>query len=890
MSAYKLIFFLFLLSFSVIGFGQNKELDQKITITLNDKVTVREALEIMESKTEIKFAYNDFENLNKKVSVNYTNKTLRFILKDVLKKAELTYKVVGSKVIILETKNKITLSGHIIDGENGEALIGAKIYAPEIGEGAVSNTFGYFSFSLPTGVHKVTISFVGFQKQIIEVNKSKTVKIEMIPRGNLATVVVTGKKKDEVIQSSGIGKIELTSTEIKNVPAIGGEVDVLKVVALLPGVKSGVEGSSGFYVRGGSSDQNLILLDGVPLYNPYHLWGFLSTFNADAINNMEITKGAFPARYGGRLSSVLDITMNEGNTKKWESNLTVGLLSAKGFVSGPLVKDKGSMMLSARRTYADLIIVPILAFQNKDPESKVKQGYNFSDVNLKLNYRLTKKDRLLFSGFYSRDKFYFDSKTTDKTIPSTELLQKNQGWSNTIGSLRWNHLFGPKLFLNTTAYYSGYNFYTDNLYELTSKNTELLPESKKSAEYSSDIADFSFRQDYQYLPNNNHTIRFGAGGIYHSFTPGVNSFFSETGKQTINNIIENNTIKSTELSLYFEDDLSLSKRVKVNLGVHASGFLVQGETYTSVQPRISSRFLINENLSLKMGYSSMTQYVHFLTSSGLTQSSDLWVPSTAKIKPQQSHQISAGSAILIGKQYQLEIDGYYKVMNNIIDYKDGASFLSTATGWEDKVAIGKGESYGAEFFLRKKSGKLTGWLGYTLSWTNRQFDEINFGEKYPYRYDRRHDISLVGSYALTEKWTLNGLWVFNTGNAVTIPTHSYSTPGFDGDFHSWSAFPTPGSTESSEIGNSGFLNNSEKRNNYRLPAYHRLDFTAARKVKKEKTERELTFGITNMYNKLNASYYYSSQTINETTGKAENKYWKVTLFPFMPTISYKISF
>ncbi len=694
----------------------------------------------------------------------------------------------------------------------------------------------------------------------------------------------------EKVISSGQGRIKLNADEINAIPAMAGETDVLKAITLLPGIKQGVDGSSGFYVRGGGADQNLILLDGVPLYNPYHLWGFLSTFNADAINNIEITKGAFPARYGGRLSSVLDITMKEGNNQKWQKEVSIGLLSAKASISGPLIKDKSSIMISGRRTYADLIIVPILKKQNSQDDTEKTEGYNFTDLNLKYNCIFSNKDRLFVSGFFSRDKYYLDKKTTNSgEVTTTENQKRDEGWGNISGSVRWNHLFGDKLFLNTTFYYSSYKYYTDSRYKSTSTNTEERPEKENSVEYSSVIEDFSLKQDYQFYLNDRHLIRFGMGVIYHNFKPEVSVFFSETDKQTIRNTFSNN-IQATELSLYFEDDFELSKRIKLNAGLHTSGFLVQNSSYFSFQPRLSARFIMNRNLAFKLGYSSMTQYVHLLTSSGITQSSDLWVPSTDKVKPQHSNQLSVGSALQLGKNFQLELDAYYKIMNNLIDYKDGANFLSTASGWEDLVSVGKGDSYGLEVFLKKNKGKLTGWLGYTLSWTNRVFEEINFGEEYPYRYDRRHDVSVVGMYKFSEKWSLNGSWVFYTGNAVSVPILSYAAPGYDGNFHSWSSFPDPYMTVGAEISSSGIIENYASRNNYQLPTYHRLDVAASRKAVRKKSIHELSFGLTNLYNRSNPSFYYVSHEQDIETGKPELKYYTTTMFPLMPTVSYKIIF
>jgi outer membrane cobalamin receptor len=876
----------------------NSILNKKLSISFNH-VSLKEAFGQLEKKSGISMAYNsNMDALKQKVSAKYIDKTVKYILDDILKNKKLGYKIIDGKITIYETqnrKNAVNVSGYIYDAKTGEALIGCTVFNKATMQGAVSNNFGFYSLTLPNAELPVRIvfSFIGYEKKELSLTTGESkINIRLIPKNNtLDEVIVRQEKIRDKVSSTNIGTIKLKSTEINAIPAIGGEVDVLKAITLLPGIKQGVDGSSGFYVRGGGPDQNLILLDGVPLYNPYHLWGFLSTFNSDAINNMEITKGAFPARYGGRLSSVLDITMKEGNNQEWHTDFTLGLLSAKASVSGPIVKDKSSIMISARRTYLDLILVPINQLINSDEEYKTKQGYNFTDFNLKYNYKFSDKDRILVSGFFSKDKSYFKTESLNKgeEFNSTETIKNDKGWGNVIGSLRWNHLFGSKLFLNTTAYYTGYNYYTYDLYQAESSDTDIFPESKNSVDYSSIINDFSLKQDYQFMPNDKHDIRFGLGGIYHKFKPGVEYFYSKTGKETVDNKYKNNDISAGEFSLYFEDDYSLSRVIKFNVGVHASGFLVQEKFYPSIQPRLSMRFLVNPNFSIKAGYSSMVQYIHLLSSSGITQSSDLWVPSTAEIEPETSEQISLGIANLIKDEYLLEIDAYYKTMDNLLEYKDGASFYTTATGWEDKVAQGKGDAYGLEIFLKKTKGKFTGWLGYTLSWTNRKFDEINYGREFPYRYDRRHDVSLVGMYQLSEKWSLNASWVYYTGNAVSVPTVSYATPAYDGKFHSWSSFPAPFMTTGSEIGSSGIIESYGSRNNYRMPAYHRLDVSAKMKFSRPKSKHEFTFGVTNLYSRFNPSFYYSSHEQDIETGEAKLYYFQVTLFPIMPTVSYKIS-
>ena len=893
-----LIFFIVLLP--SISMAQENALKKKLDVSF-DNIPIKEVLVILRDKAGLSFAYNNnLSELDKKINKKYKGKTVSEILDDILKTNGMDYRRVGKNITIYKTsgrKHKVTVSGYVFDAKTGEALIQCNVYDKNTMTGVVTNNFGYFSLSLPNSNSPgiIVFSYLGYEtREVATSGKGAVLNIKLTPKQtNLNEVTIEAEKNNNEILSTDMGKMSMKAAEINAIPAIGGETDVLKAITLLPGIKQGVDGSSGFYVRGGGPDQNLILLDGVPLYNPYHLWGFLSTFNADAINNIEITKGAFPARYGGRLSSVLDITMKDGNNLKWDKDVTIGLLSAKFMASGPIKKDVSSIMISARRTYADLIYMLIYQMQNSSDDDTEKKGYNFTDINLKYNYKFSGKDRLFVSAYFSRDKYFYKQKyeVPFDNFTTTEKIERSEGWGNITASARWNHLFGQKIFMNTTVYFSGYNYYTNNYYDNKSDEPEEIPNKENKVEYSSRVEDISIKQDYQYFPSDKHQIRFGIGSIFHYFKPGVSVYASETGKETIENNMTKNDIRATELSAYIEDNFDLSRVIKLNAGVRISGFLVDNTGYFSAQPRISTRFLLSKNTSLKIGYAKMTQYIHLLTSSSIVQSSDLWVPSTKNIKPEHSQQLSAGVSSLFKNKYLLEIEGYYKTMDNLIEYKDGANFMDSGTTWEDKVASGKGDSYGVEFFLKKKAGKLTGWIGYTLSWTNRKFEDINFGREFPFRYDRRHDISLVAMYKFNEKWSLNGTWVYYTGNAVSVPTYAYAAPGYDGKFHTWSSFPSPYMTTGSDIIYSGIIESYESRNNYRLPAYHRLDVSATYSWKKKKTSQKLSFGITNLYNRMNPSFYYStSHYLDNETNEPVLMYYKVTLFPFMPTLSYKISF
>ena len=891
-------------------------LQQEVIFEANNE-NVIQLLEKIEKVTEAKFAYNP-NDFNKKEKINFPKKKIKVgdLLGQIFEDTPIEFKAQGENVILFKTNVKkigirenvviekprnIVFSGYVVDSETGEAMIAASVYEKKSFTATTTNNFGFFSLTLPPGAHTIVVSYVGFETQEINISKTQQMEIRLVPTSNeIEEVVVSAskdneKEKDEVL-SSRMGVLRISSAKLKAIPAMAGEPDILKAITLLPGIKQGVDGSAGFYVRGGGPDQNLILMDGVPMYNPYHLWGFLSTFNPDAINNIEITKGAFPARYGGRLSSVLDITLKDGNHQEWKKNLSFGILSARASVSGPLKKDVSTIFVSARRTVLDLLISPLAAERDKDEESSYKgqTGYYFGDINLKYTYKFSKKDRLYVSGFYSKDQAKIAVDANDGFLGETK-LRETKGWGSSFVSARWNHLFNDKLFSNTTAYFSNYNYFSNTSTELNAIEDGNFPSSKNKSDYTSIINDFSIKQDYQYFLNHRHHIRFGGGAIFHNFKPGVNSFSQIVDGQTTISSTADKTIKASEFSLYAEDDFQLSDKLKINIGVHASALSVQDTSYTAIQPRFSARYLLNKKVALKIGYSKMTQYLHLLTSGSLTKSSDLWVPVTKEIAPPNSTQYSIGSAFSIGENYGVEIEGYYKDMKNLIDYKDGASFLITTDGWEEKVESGEGKSYGTEIFFQKKKGRLTGWAGYTLSWSTRQFDKINDGKQYPHKYDRRHDISLVGNYQLNKKWSLNGSWVFFSGNYVTLATTNHITPSYKGAAnYSWWKFHGSGNIESNVLGyNPGINENASTRNNYQLPNYHRLDLSAAlKKITKRGNEAEWIFGVTNAYNKFNPSFFVQNYKITGQGDdqRVESRLSQYTLFPILPSVSYNLSF
>jgi hypothetical protein len=753
---------------------------------------------------------------------------------------------------------KKTISGYVSDGKTQEKIIGAIIYDAKTKLGTITNNFGFYSLTLPSDSVNLLISYIGFTPQYLSflLNKDVPLNIDLSLSNQLQTIEILADENERIEERTRMSTINIPIEQIKKVPALLGEVDVLKVLQLLPGVKSGGEGSSGLYVRGGGPDQNLILLDGAPIYNASHLFGFFSTFNADAIKNVELTKGGFPARYGGRLSSVIDINMKDGNMRKYNVEGSVGLIASKILIEGPIWNEKTSFLFTARRTYLDLLLGPIISAATIGEGSG---GYYFYDLNLKVNHKFSDKDKLFLSLYKGLDNFYF---STGSAFTGETSYGGYLKWGNAIGSARWNHVFNNQLFCTTGLTYTQY------LFGLGQELKDLKNDTKESANYFSGINDWAGKINFDYMPNPNHNVKFGTNYIYHTFKTGAEQYKTSGFDRNIDSISGNPDIFATELNLYAEDDWRINPKLKINVGIHAAGFLVQNSFYKSLQPRFTGRYLLPNNWSVKASYASMMQFIHLLSNSNVGLPTDLWVPATKLIKPQQSYQGAFGFAKSFkNNAFEFSAEGYYKEMKNIIDYLDGANFIGGSNDWEKKVAQGIGWSYGAEFLIQKKKGKLNGWIGYTLSWTNRQFTQINEGKIYPYKYDRRHDISIVAIYKLSNKLDVSSTWVYGTGNAISLPLQSYA------------AVVDPGSSLNNEVQYYG------GKNNYRMAPYSRMDVSVNKHKKKKWGRVTWSFGVYNLYNRQNPYFLYFARN---QYGVQQLK--QVSLFRLIPSISYSFKF
>lgn len=762
-------------------------------------------------------------------------------------------------------QDKRTISGFISDESTGERLIGATVYDTVHRLGAVTNEYGFYSITVPNEQVVLKVASFGLNSRWIVVPLATAeVNISLTAVKELEEVVISSQDANRSVESTNSGTIELQMDKLEKLPVLLGEKDVMKIIQLLPGVKSGGEGSTGLYVRGGGPDQNLILLDGVPIYNASHLFGFFSVFNSDALSQVTLVKGGFPARYGGRVSSVLDMRMKEGNSKHYNVEGSIGMISSRILVEGPIKKDKTAFAFSARRTYIDVLTIP---FQKMASDNGYG-GYYFYDLNAKIQHKINDKHHLYLSSYFGKDRAYFRfNNRYENTNSVTEEKSRSQlYWGNAIAAIRWNYRIGPKIFANTTVTYSQYKFEVG--FDMESKETGGTNQTEAFGfKYFSGINDWAGKVDFTYIPNPKHNVKFGVGDTYHTFKPGVNSF-SQSGNNTsgIDTSFGSYYQYAHELFAYAENDHIITNRLKINYGAHLSVFIVGDKQYVQFQPRFSGNFMLDEQSSLKLAYARTAQNLHLLSNTGIGLPTDLWVPATEKIAPVIADQVSAGYNREFLKQYNAVVEVYYKKMNNLIQYKEGAGFLGSNTDWQTKVESGQGWSYGLELFVEKRKGRFSGWAGYTLSWAERQFDNINDGKRFFYRYDRRNDFSLALTYDINDKWDIGVVFVYGTGNAVTLPTQYYSV----------ASNPVVNAFGGGSV---GYFANV---NDYRMPAYHRMDIGLNRTKKVKWGESVLSFSVYNVYNRRNPFYLYTKATDN-----GNSKLMQVSLFPIIPSISWK---
>lgn len=767
--------------------------------------------------------------------------------------------------IALAQKN-YTISGYVKEAGSGESLTGAAIYIADQQIGVTSNNYGFYSLSLPAGQYTLTVSFSGYASQKVPLNlvanQSKDFQLSR-DQQQLQEITISARAADHNVKSTQMGAVTLDVAKIKQLPVLFGETDVMKTLQLLPGVQSAGEGNAGFYIRGGGPDQNLVLLDNTTIYNTGHLFGFFSVFNGDAIKNVTLIKGVAPANYGGRLSSVVDVEMKDGNKEQFKGSGGIGLISSRLTLEGPLLKDKSSFMISGRRTYIDVLTKPFIKDNMKGT------GYYFYDLNLKADLIAGKKDHIFLSGYFGKDVFTYHSESGafNLHIP----------WGNATASARWNHQFGSKLFLNTTAIFNDYRFAFN------------AGQNDFDIGFRSAIRDWTGKLDFDYYPQPNHHIQFGGNFTNHKFVPNQASGSSDS----ITFSPDNAMIKhANEAGLYVLDDWKISDRLEINAGLRYSWFGQIGpyyayqtdqngnksdssyfssgkivQAYHGFEPRFSLRYDVGDNSSLKAGIGKTFQYLSLISNNGSTLPTDIWVPSTARVKPQIAWQYSVGYfRNFLDNALETSVEVYYKDLKNQIEYRSGY----TPTSFRDPeldFVFGKGYSYGAEFFIHKTKGKFTGWIGYTLAWSWRQFPDLNNGERFPAKYDRRHDLSVVASYQINPKLTASAVFVYASGNAITLPTGYYFIEN-------------------------NLVEDFSKINSYRIFPYHRLDLSLVyvpHPERKGRWQGSWAFSVYNVYNRKNPYILFVDTKGTLATG-ADVMVKQISIFPIIPSITYNFKF
>lgn len=873
-----ILIYLIIVTFPKLSAQHAKE---KISFTIKN-ASLEEFIKKIEELSSFSFIYSEDIRINKKISLNIQQQTVEEVLAGVFLHQPVSYTLSGKHILLKKKEpkpshRKFTISGYIIDDVSKETLIGANVIEKLQNRGTVTNPYGFYTITLPEGETRLNFSYLGYstQQHTFKLQRDTILNIYLSTDNMLEEVVIVSDRTETGITSTHTGALDIPITQIKNTPVILGESDAMKTIQLMPGVQAGVEGSAGLYVRGGSPDQNLILLDGVPIYNVDHVLGFFSVFTPEAIKKVTLFKGSFPARFGGRLSSVIDVRTNDGDMNAYHGSVTLGLLATKLNVEGPICKDRTSFNISLRRSYLDLVTRPFMS-------DDTKVAYYFYDINAKINHKFSDKNRLFLSIYHGKD--HLDTKIKDEWSDTFTKDNTDINWGNTIFALRWNNILNNKLFSNTTIAYNQYRMKVDSESFMEYKHTQEFYGSN----YNSGIQDVSAQIDFDYTPTPRHHIKFGGNFIHHKFRPEVmtsriSSINGEIKEDSTYRSISNSRIHANEFSVYAEDNFDLSSALRTNIGVHVSAFNVQGKTYFSLQPRFSARWQLNKDVVLKGAYSQMSQYINLLTSAPISMPTDLWVPVTKSIKPMQAYQYSLGAYYTGLKGWEFSVEGYYKNMKNILEYKDATRYIGSSSSWESKVEMGKGRSYGVEFMAQRTVGKTTGWISYALAKSDRIFTKggINDGKRFPYKYDRRHQVDLIVNHKFNNRIDIGASWQFASGGTTTIAQEKTNIirPYEDGQ----------------AIEEKDYV---DSRNNYRLPASHRLNLGINFHKKTKRGMSTWNFSIYNVYNAMNPTFIHKTyKTVVDPSNN--NSYYnykiqpvlkKLTILPCIPSISYTYKF
>ncbi len=841
-----------------------------------------ELIKHLEEKSNYIISYSSRLCLHDRIKLSSQRNTLIGFLQEIFKKCPFTYLERDGRIILSPrplSDQTFTVIGYVSDASAGERLLGANIFNPSRQQGTATNNYGFYSLSLSGGENRLYASFVGYNMAFrsFVLSSDTVINFRLSPDIELPEVSVLGARMPDMLDGGSFGAVRVSMEHIVDAPAFFGEPDLMRGLQMLPGIQSGSEGFSGLYVRGGGPDQNLIMLDDVPVYNVGHLLGFFSIFNTDAVKQVSVTKDGFPARYGGRLSSVVDVRMKDGREDRIGGNISLGLLSSGLSLDGPVIKDKSTFALSFRRTYVDALAA---LYQLGEDE---KTNYYFFDLNGKINYEFSEKSKLYLSSYWGRDKFYtlynfrdFSVNVGDDEIQQSVTIndESNAGWGNYTGALRWNYIFSSRLFANFTGTYSNYRFFIG----LKRNNEEDQILNIFDQQYISGIRDFTVKGDFEYYYSPDITFRFGGSGMLHRFNPGIDIVRSSIENSRVEEtVVEDVLVSGEEYRAYIEGEFSVGDRWKGNVGMHSAFFLGEGAPYWSFEPRLSVRYQLNPVIALKSTYSVMSQFIHLVGTSGFSLPTDLWLPVSDKIEPMRSEQLSAGVDVYLGnnKEYVFSSDVYLKTYENLLSYKASTGFFDYSASWEDKLTSGRGKSFGGEILLQKNKGNLTGWFGYTYARTTSIFKDLNEGVSFPSRFDRRHDVSTFLNYRFNKRITGSLSWLFGSGNPITLPEEKYYAPRLPFE----------------DIPEYGYSENLRSINNYRMPAFHRLDLGINFTRKRERGQRTWSFGIINAYGRQNPFLLYFSESDDAREGSSLRQLKQLSLFPFpIPYVKYSFKF
>lgn len=776
-------------------------------------------------------------------------------------------------------QQKRTVSGYITDAQTGERLYAASVYEQNTGIGTISNRFGFFSILLTEGKAVLKFSFVGYQLQSkqIDLHSDTLINISLKSDNKLDEVIVKGKLNNQLADNSNLGHHKLSAQKLAKLPSLMGEKDVLKGLMILPGVQQGSEGSAGIFVRGGSPDQNLILLDDVPLYNVSHLFGFVSVFTPEAINSIDFYKGGFPARYGGRLSSVIDLRMKDGNKFKRETSINLGLISSQLTTEGPIKKGESSYFFSVRRTLLDLIFKGVAKVAQYNMEEQAIPSYGFHDVNGKINFRLNQKNHLYWSFYSGKDNLSFEYRDHIKDMQreETQRISGSMYWGNVMTALKLNSQLNSKLFLNTTLCGSIFNY--GNLFKGSTETIAGIDSTKNdfSLEYQSQIRSLGLKSDLDVYGKSNQPFQIGLFANVNNYLPGKQKVARNEGTD------ENSSgeISSLDYGVYLDKKIALGKKLNFTVGLRNAFYSIRNQkTYFALEPRFSVSFIPNENTSFHTSYAVMTQPIHLLSNGNVGLPTDIWVPSTRLIRPETSDIFSVGMKKTTPSGIKLSIEGYYKRLNHVISFTEGDGILDVDQNWEQKITVGNGRAWGFETEARYSNAKLESWMGYTLSWNERKFDDINKGRWFPYQYDRRHKLDLGIIMQLGNKWSCSSSWTYQSGAPATYSGVDYL------------AYPENSNRESFDFFTGRTVDQTriqyyDQIHGVRLPAYHRLDIGFTKEWEKYGKKKALSISVYNVYSRQNPFMIYSKTRSDGSTGLKQ-----FSLFPIIPSVSYRISF